>query len=269
MFTITVDDKQPIVNMMNRLLTRLDPEGSHQGFVDAMEALAMVKRQPVDVAFLDVDMPGMNGIELAKRIQSIRPLCNIIFITGYQEYMPEAFSLYASGYILKPVTEPAVKEALAHLRYRTPSVSTSRIQVRCFGSFEVFVDGRPVHFGRSKSKELFAYLIDRRGAVCTPEMVIGNLWPDEPFDEAVKGKNRVVTSDMVAAFTALGAESVIVRGVGGVAVDQRRVDCDYFRFLEGDAYAIHAYTGEYMTQYDFAEETRMHLLQKFHRDQSL
>jgi two-component SAPR family response regulator len=231
--------------------------------VDALEALELVKKQSVDVAFLDVDMPQMNGIELAKKIQSIRPLCNIIFITGYQEYMPEAFSLYASGYILKPVTEPAVKEALAHLRYRPPAPTTSRVQVRCFGSFEVFVDGKPVHFGRSKSKELFAYLIDRRGAVCNPEMVIGNLWPDEPFGEAVKGKSRVVTSDMVAAFTALGAENVILRGVGGLAVDQRRVDCDYYRFLDGDAYAIHAYTGEYMTQYDFAEETRMHLMQRF------
>ena len=263
MFTLTVDDKMPIVNMMNRLLTRLDPEGSHQGSVDATEALELVKNQSFDVAFLDVDMPQMNGIELAKRIQSIRPLCNIIFITGYQEYMPEAFSLYASGYILKPVTEPAVKEALAHLRYRTPAAAASRVQVRCFGSFEVFVDGKPVHFGRSKSKELFAYLIDRRGAVCNSEMVIGNLWPDEPFDETVKGKSRVVISDMVAAFTSLGVENVILRGVGGVAVDQRRVDCDYYRFLEGDAYAIHAYTGEYMTQYDFAEETRMHLMQRF------
>lgn len=61
-------------------------------------------------------MPEMTGIELAKELQKRNPTINIIFITGYKEYMGDAFGLYASGYLLKPVKEAAIREALNHLR---------------------------------------------------------------------------------------------------------------------------------------------------------
>ena len=259
MYTITVDDKMPVVNMMLRLLGRIDPDGEHEGCVDSAKALEMMQKSPAEVAFLDVDMPGMNGIELAKRIQKIHPLCTIVFITGYEEYMKDAFDLYASAYIMKPVTETAIRKALANLRYRPETPVRGKLKVRCFGTFEVFSEGVPLHFGRSKAKELFAYMIDRRGAICTHDMIAGNIWADEPPSEAVKGKTRVVLSDLTSTLSRAGFEDVIIRGNGGVSVNLSRVDCDYYRYLDGDAHAIHAFFGEYMSQYEFGEETRIFL----------
>lgn len=90
--------------------------------------------------------------------------------------MAEAFQLHASGYIMKPVTVKAVEEELRNLRYSLPEPSVQPLRVQAFGNFEVFYKGQPVHFSRSRTKELFAYLIDRRGAGSTMGELISILW---------------------------------------------------------------------------------------------
>lgn len=69
------------------------------------------------MAFLDIEMPGMSGIALAQRLKELCPRGNLIFVTGFSQYMAEAFQLHASGYIRKPVTVKAVEEELRNLRY--------------------------------------------------------------------------------------------------------------------------------------------------------
>ena len=267
MQTLIVDDRSAIVSMMQRILTRLDPDGTHIGTTDPEEALRITAAQHIDAAFLDIEMPEMTGIELAGRIQKLCPLTNIIFITGYQEYMPDAFNLYASAYIMKPVTEHAVRDALLHLRNCISAPLSNRIRVQCFGNFEVFADGVPVKFTRAKSKELFAYLIDRRGAVCTNDMIIGNLWPDEGATQTRKSMARTVIAEMCTAFQQISAEDVISRDKGGVCVIPDKIDCDFYRYLAGDPHAIHQFIGEYMTQYDFASVTRANLQRKYYCDE--
>ena len=265
MFTLSVDDRQLVVNAMQRILQRIDPTGSHRTATDAATALSLAEQEPVDVAFLDVEMPGMDGIELAGRLQELYPLVNIIFITGYEEYMPQAFKLFASGYIVKPVTESAVVNALSHLRYRAPQGGERPVRVQCFGNFEVYVQGEPVRFTRSKCKELLAYLIDRQGAICDNDMVMGNLWPDSEPTDSRKSMYRVIVAELAGTLNRLGAGEIIVRDNRGVRVDVNKVECDYYRYLAGDPYALHQYHGEYMTQYELGEVTRANLLQKLNR----
>ena len=85
-----------------------------------------------------MEMPGMDGIELARRIVKRYPLCNIIFLTGFSEYMETAFDMHVSGYLPKPFSEKKVRDALHHLRYQPFSVSQKPVRVQCFGSFEVY-----------------------------------------------------------------------------------------------------------------------------------
>ncbi|WP_246552372.1 LytR/AlgR family response regulator transcription factor [Vallitalea pronyensis] len=66
------------------------------------EAVGLLEAQAIDVAFLDIDMPGLDGIETAKLILDIRPRCKIIFVTAHEHYMSQAFELYAYDYIIKP-----------------------------------------------------------------------------------------------------------------------------------------------------------------------
>lgn len=266
MRTLTVDDRKAVVSMMNRILERIDPKGEHVGLTNPLEALEAGQETVFDVAFLDVEMPEMSGIELAEKLQSIHERINIVFITGHQEYMPQAFALYASGYITKPVTEQAVRDVLAHLRFEIRKKAPELVRVQCFGNFEVFYEGRPVRFSRSKSKELMAYLVDRRGAICSVEMIISNLWPEEKADKTRKSMARTAVMELAAAFDNIGAENILIRESGGVGINVKRLDCDYYKYLEGDSQAIREFIGEYMTQYPLAAETRANLQKKQGKD---
>ncbi len=263
MRTLTIDDRRSVINMMLRLLEKIDPEGEHIGTTEPDKALKVLKEKEVSAVFVDVEMPKMNGIELAKRMQEIDPEVNLIFITGYQEYMPDAFELYASGYLMKPMDEEDVRKSLEHLRYKNDRIKTSAVKVQCFGNFEVFVNNVPMLFHRSKSKELFAYLIDRKGAVCTNDMIIGNLWGDKPLTESLKSLQRTVISEMIKDFELIKIEGLFTKSKNGISVNTEKVDCDYYRYLEGDEKAIRKFKGEYMTQYEFAEETRNNLLKNY------
>ena len=262
MFIIGVDDRKPILVMLQKILGNIDPEGEHRFYTDPLQMLDELDK-PIEVAFLDVEMPGMDGIELAKRITARYPFCNIIFLTGFSEYMPAAFDIHASGYLLKPFSQKKVEEALNHRRYRTPVLEDKPIRVQCFGSFEVFVNGEPVKFKRQKSKELLAYLVDRKGALCSMDMMIGNIEPDKPADDSNKSKIRVYLGDLNDTFLKLGIENIVVKASGTFGVNTSLLDCDYYRYLDGDPYAISHYSGEYMTQYSFAEETRAFLELRF------
>ncbi len=255
MYTLTVDDRQLIVLMVQNILKHLEPDGTHLGANSGDEALKLAETNPIDVAFLDVEMPGMNGLELAKKLQERFPLINIVFVTGYKDYMQSAFELYASSYIMKPVTADAVAGALSHLRYRREDIGGRSLTVRCFGSFEVFCNGKPVNFSRSKTKELFAYLVDRKGTACSNDMILGNLWPDEPVTETKKSMLRTLIADLRNGFEAVGEADVIIRGKNGISVDTSKLDCDYYKYLKGDPVAVHQFKGEYMSQYAFAEST--------------
>lgn len=263
MRTIIVDDRQLIVNSVIRLLQRIVPGEEHNGFTDPEEALEFAEENTVDIAFLDVEMPMMNGLELAKELIKLNPVVNIIFITGHTEYAMSAHELYATAYIIKPVTEEALRNALSHLRFRVPMNEEKKIKAQCFGAFEVFFEDKPIKFARNKTKELFAYLIDQRGAMCTLDMIYGNLWPDDPVTESKLSLLRTLIADLRNTLDACGCKDVIVKERTNIGVDVSKIDCDYFKYLDGDPIAVHQFRGDYMTQYSFAEFTRANLQRKF------
>ena len=83
MNTITIDDKQLAVNAMIHNMKEIDPDGSHAGLISPIEALSYVRAHHVDVAFLDIEMPDMNGLEMAEALKKIQPDINIVFVTGH------------------------------------------------------------------------------------------------------------------------------------------------------------------------------------------
>ena len=262
MNTLTVDDRELVVTLMLGILRDLDPEGTHLGATSAGDAQRLARETSPEVAFLDVEMPGdMNGISLGRQLKADNPRLNIVIITGHSEYAMDAFSLDASGYLLKPLTREAVAHQLAVLRFGQEGPHQGRIQVRCFGPFEVFSDGVPLDFSYSKSKELLACLVDHQGALCSNDTLIGCLWPDEPADQQTKARLRKYVKDLKDTLAAVGAADAIRHQERvGIGLDISRLDCDYFRYLRGDPAAARQFHGKYMIQYEFAEETRAALL---------
>lgn len=219
---------------------------------DAEEALAYVKESYPDIALLDIEMPGMDGLTMAKQIKQISPDTNIIFVTAYSKYAVDAFSLYVSGYLLKPLTVEAVRQAFQNLRIPV-RMEEPKIVVRCFGSFEVSYNGKPLVFARSKAKELFAYLVDLRGTSANTTQLCGVLWEDSM--EAQKNRHylRNLIGDIKKTLSSIGMEDALITMRNSFAVNPDKLSCDYYNFLEDDPVAKSEYKGEYMKQYSWAE----------------
>ena len=138
-----------------------------------------------------------------------------------------------------------------------------KLCVHTFGNFEVFYDGKPLAFTRAKSKELFAYLIDRRGATVTTAEACGVLWEEKEYNFSRQRQFQTVVSELFKSLKTHRIEHLIYRRRNCLSVDVTGLECDYYRLLEGDSVARGQYSGEYMSNYSWAEMTAGFLSQKY------
>lgn len=256
MIIVTADDETLALKMITRAVREAAPYAEVYAFQTVPELFAFVHGRDCDIAFLDIEMRGYNGIEVAKRLKEIHPKINIIFATGYTRYMKNAFSLHASGYLLKPVSVQEVKEELENLRHSPPSYGQEdKIYIHTFGNFEVFYRGQPLRFARAKSKELFAYLVDRKGSCATMAEIAAVLWEDKEYSRSLLNQIHSFLSDIMKQLKSIGQQDVIIKQRNSISINVERVECDYYKFLKGDAATVNAFTNEYMTNYSWAEFT--------------
>ena len=255
MYIISCNKDKATNSKLERIIKSIDPNGEYRSYTDVQSLITELSK-PAEMAFIDADMKDMDGITLAKKITARYPLCNIVFLADGAEYMQAAFGIHASGYIIKPFTKEKIQDEILHRRYIIPDLSGRPLKVQCFGKFEAFINGKPVELKRQKSKMLLAYLIDSRGALCDIDALIGNIEPDCPADDSTKRKIRIYIGDLVVFFVKNRVKDLIIKSSGTFGINTSLIDCDYYRYLSSDPYAISKYNGEYMTGYDFAEETR-------------
>ncbi len=255
MNVIAVDDEKLALETLMDSAAKIMPNTEIHGFQNAEAALEYVRCNGCDIAFLDIKMRGMTGLELAKKIKDIYSEANIIFVTGYSEFTLDAFRLYASDYLLKPATPETVKRALEHLRNPIRQKNDKKIRFKCFGNFEVYANGEPLVFTRSKSKEMLAYLVDRMGSAVTMGELMTVLWESGPDTPSRQSNLRNLISDLKHTFSEVGAADVIIKNRNTLAINSKMVDCDYYDFLHHIPYAVNSYHGEYMMQYSWAEIT--------------
>lgn len=249
-----VDDEKYALKQLCSVVEQAAPDAEIRCFDECDKAVAEAKLKNYDVAFLDIQMPEKNGLALAKELKDVYKNTNIIFVTGYSRYALDALKLHCSGYVLKPAFKEDIEDALANLR--TPvKYNDNKLRVQCFGNFEVFYNNKPIDFERNKAKEIFAYLIDRRGAAVNTGELCGILWEDKAADESSKHYFRNLIAHLKKALDACGANDVFICKRNYFAVNTKNIECDYYKYLERDAAAVNSYKGEYMSQYSWAEMT--------------
>ena len=257
MIAIAVDDEALMLGALAAAVEASPDIASVTKFSDCEEALEYVKLHPVDIAFLDINMRGMGGLALAERIVAARPGCKIVFCTGYEEYAIPAFKLHASGYLLKPISAEDVQAEIDNVKGLR--AQEKLLTVKCFGDFEVYAKNEKVVFKRLKSKELFAFLVDRKGAGMTARQICAVLFPDDMDDTKNAAYLRQLVMDLKNTLRAVGAENVFCHETPCYRVDTSLLKCDYISYLETGKPEFH---GEYMIQYSWAEETCAMLLFK-------
>lgn len=250
MIAIAVDDEILMLGALVKAISASSDVREVNKFTSCEEALDFVKRNVVDIAFLDINMRGMGGLALAEAILAARPDCKIVFCTGYEEYAIPAFKLHASGYLMKPISAEDVQNEIDNInRVRKKDMT---LTVKCFGNFEVYVKNEKLAFKRLKTKELFAFLIDRNGAGMTAKQICAVLFPDDLDDVKNASYLRQLVLDLKNTLKAVGAEDVLRHETPCYRVDTSLIQCDYISYLKTGKPEFH---GEYMMQYSWAEET--------------
>ena len=250
MIAIAVDDEALMLGALVAAVEASPDIREVAKFSDCEKALEYAKSHRVDIAFLDINMRGMGGLALAERIIASCSDCKIVFCTGYEEYAIPAFKLHASGYLMKPISAEDVQAEIDNIKGIRQKEKP--LTVMCFGNFEVYAKNEKVMFKRLKSKELFAFLVDRNGAGMTAKQICAVLFPEDMDDNKNSAYLRQLVLDLKNTLKTVGAENVFCHETPCYRVDTGLIKCDYISYLETGKPEFH---GEYMAQYSWAEET--------------
>lgn len=243
---LLVDDEQLQLLRLENCCKSVLPDGEFLAYTNPVEAYEKTLDQKIDLAFLDVAMPIVDGIQLAKKLKKNNPTIKIIFVTAYNEYALDAFKVHAFGYVTKPVSENKIREEIEALSTSIELKPTKKIQVKCFGNFEVFSNGEPLKFLYKKSKEVFAYLIDREGSAININELNAVLWEEDHHSYL-----RNLIADVQATLRSVGAGNVFIKRRNECFIDVDKVDCDAYEYKKGNPTAVRMYRGEYMNQYSW------------------
>jgi two-component system LytT family response regulator len=202
MKAILIDDEKPALQHLERLLVkdgRLQITGK---YTSARLGLAHLQQEKVDIVFLDIGMPEMNGLEAAEYIIELDRNIRIVYITAYADYAVDAFELNALEYLLKPVTSQRLTKTLERmekheeqLEQQASASEDGILSILCFKRLE-FVDstepGRKLQWRTSKAQEVFALLLHHHGQWIMKDLIVDLVWPDFKPEKAVANLHTTV-----------------------------------------------------------------------------
>ncbi len=258
MKVLYVDDETLAVRKFEAVASTLPQVTELHCFTVPQEALAFAQLSPVDAAFLDIEMPGMRGIDLAKALLTVDPDIRVFFVTAYDRYALDAFGVNALGYLLKPYNAEMLARELDKAS-RMRARPRKAVYIQTIPSFDVYVDGALLPITSPKPKELLALLVDRAGGTVASGQATALLWEDKPDDEKTKALYRMTLKRLREILAAAGIDFILSAEGSAKFVKPEVFTCDYYRFLQGDAEMTARYNGEYMNEYSWAEETNARL----------
>lgn len=262
---LVIDDERPALELMLETLRRLVPDADVVSFSEVNDLLNYEKKSDIDVAFLDIELGKMTGIELALELKKYAPKCNVVFVTSYSEYGTASFKARPSGYVTKPYTDDEIKRELDNLRYPLETFETARnsenieggvakkLKCTTFGNFIVYDSkGDVMSFSRTKSKELLAYLIDCAGFPVTSTEIAEDIYETNLDKQMSKNISKVIIG-LLDDLKREGYDGVVIKQNRQLYINKERISCDIYDAINGDVKALNSFRGEYMIEYSWAE----------------
>ena len=253
MTILVVDDKKEAVKRIEGIVAELRPDAELFTFTSSLDALAKARETEVDTAFISVKMQELSGLDLGQYLKDLYPAVNLIFLSDEKEQAYDAIALRASGYLLKPAEKKAVQTEFAQLRYPEDVKNRKRVFAQTFGNFEFFVDGKPVAFKYTRTKEIIALLVNNRGAQTTNGEIIASLWEDDGDPEKKASYLSNLRQDLQNTLTKLKLNGLILKQRGSLAIDTKKIECDMYDWIDKKQESRYHYLGDYMNQYSWAE----------------
>lgn len=249
---VILDDEELALCDTEKIIKMALPNSNIYIFQNVDQALEYILDHSIDIVFLDIEMPKMNGIILAKKLKEIRPKVHIIFMSGHEKYAIDAFAIHVSGFLMKPILIEDVLREITFLYGDSFLSEPKKICVYTFGGFDIFVDGELLNFKRAKSKELFAYLIDRNGRGITAREACAILWEDSIYSKKQQSYYRNVVADFMATLVKSNIQEILIKKRNYLAIRPELIDCDSYQFMNKSSDEVTIYHDDYMPCYSWA-----------------
>ena len=158
-------------------------------YQNPLKAVGEAAKISPEVAFIDIELPEMDGITLAEKLLELHSSMIIVFITSYNQYAVQAFDLNAIDYILKPIKRERFNRMVAKIKNELSMKARNTqntLNIKCFSALHVTIGDSPVKWERAKAEELFAYLLMHHGSFIHKEKIIDELWPGYEPEKALQ-----------------------------------------------------------------------------------
>lgn len=249
MKAIVLDDEKESILLFTSHVIDI-PDLSINVFAKKWEdALNYISNNKVDIAFLDIVMPDINGVDLASKMIRIAPSIKIVFITGYSqdvEKIKERIGNNLFAFCYKPYDEETIRGILARAR----KDKETNVLFKTFPHFDMYVNDVLVDFKRAKAKELLALMVDHRGGEVTMEEAITKLWIDKNIDLA-KRLYRDAVCRLRMKLKEYGIEKLVNFNRARISLNIDGVNCDSWDYQDKKETIFY---GEYMRPYEWASE---------------
>ncbi|WP_339312754.1 response regulator [Paenibacillus sp. FSL M7-0896] len=228
---IIVDDEQPSLKRLSRILSESGEVVVCQTFQNPLMAYEYARENPVDIAFLDISMPEVNGMKLSRQLHELYRAMDIVFVTGYEEYALQAFDINATDYLLKPVSAERVRQALDKiLRRPIRRQAEPMLEVHMFDGFKLVHPGpdrKSLKLRSPKTEELFAFLLYKRSV--SRDEIMDTLWSGLASDKASNNLNSNLYY-IRKAISESGLKVCLLAGRNEVQIVENSLSCDLYTF---------------------------------------
>ena len=251
MRAIVVDDEQLMLKKFIRLSKNIPDLKIAGSFDNAKDAYAFTKDNVIEVAFLDVEMPEVNGIELAKELRKLRKDILIVFVSAYDQYIWEFNRIGGDYYLIKPYDEDTLNLAMERIRLIAQRQKKT-LYIQTFGRFLVLKEGKPVPLS-GKAKEILALIVTKRGKEISNEEIYSTLWEERPYDNTNMNVFYNALRRLKNTLKQENIEGLLISARHGQMVNTSMFDCDYYDWQDKNADPDNAFKGEFLSEYSWGE----------------
>ncbi len=268
---ILVDDEQLALKQLTKQLVKTNEVEVVASYSNATDVLKNIRTLAFDVAFLDIEMPGMSGLDLADLILDWNEDILIVFVTAYRDYAVQAFELRSTDYLLKPILLERLLKTIHRLqeelnnRRKDDVISlieqNHTLNITCFKEFTVYHETEQVKWKTAKVKELFAYFITYSNDSIHRDALIDALWPEVDYKRA-KIQLHTTLSYLRSSLDCLGYPEAIkfAQGSYTLQLDEFHSDAQQFEqyFMHSPVVTtetidqceqiLQSYTGDYLEE---------------------
>lgn len=251
MRAIVLDDEPLMISSFMRLSKNIEDLDVTATFEYAEDVIEYAKTHAFEIAFLDIEVSDMSGIECAKILKEKMPELLVVFISAYDDYIHDSNQLGGDDYILKPYNEEILENTMKKMRLLVRRQRKS-IYVQMFGRFVIMKDGIPIKLN-GKAKEILALILVKRGKEISNEEIYSTIWE---LREYSNDKMKVYYNALRRLKNHLkeqGLENLIFSTSRGQIANIEMFDCDYYSWLDGRSGAEEKFKDEFLSEYSWGE----------------